>query len=231
MIKKLANKFGKLSLAMFLLSSIQVVAQTAEKDDDEGNNGGYVVLKTGDTLRGDIIDRDKKTNLRFEDSKVKLIISPTEKKSFSATKLKGYYKDNAWYETVEFKEGEYAFMEVVEAGVLTLYKLDLERIKKGELEVYETQYYVKKTKDKGPALRIKDGNFKKDMSVLCESNQDIVDEINSKDYVFEDIEKLVRDFNKAAAAKGSKPAKKEVKVIKGKKQEKEDDEDEEEEEK
>jgi len=229
MINKLATIFGKLTLAIFLLSSIQVVAQTGDKEEEESNNGGYVVLKTGDTLRGDVIDRDKKTNMRFEDAKLKLIISATEKKSFTATKLKGYYKDNTWYETVEFKEGEYAFMEVIEAGTLTLYKLDLERLKKGELEVYETQYYVKKTKDKAPAIRIKDNNFKKEMSVFCQSNQDIVDEINSKDYVFEDIEKLVRDFNKAAANKGSKPAKKEVKIIKGKKEEKEDEDEEEEE--
>lgn len=229
-MKKIVAAFGKITLSIFLLSSVQLMAQ--EKDD---NGDTYVITKTGDTLKGQIIDRDKKTNLRFEDQKIKLIISETEKKSYSPGKIKGYSKDNAFYESVTIKEGEYAFMEVIERGALVLYKLDLERIKSGEVEVFETQYYVKRSKDKtGLVVRIKDNNFKKEMMKLCADNQDIADEIESKDYVFEDIEKLVRDYNKAAEggskAKGTKAAPKKETEDKGTKSKKSKDEEEEEEE-
>lgn len=231
-MKKLVKAIGKISLAVFLLSSLQVMAQD---DDKEDNSDQYIIMKTGDTLKGQIIDRDKKTNMRLEDQKIKFIKSETEKKTYGPGKIKGYSKDNAYYESVMLKEDDYAFMEVIERGSLVLYKLDLERLKNDEVEVFETQYFVKRAKDKTtPAVRIKDGNFKKDMMKFCADNADISAEINSKDYVFEDIEKLVREYNKAAEGGGKAKTKKpadddsEDKGTKGKKGSKEDEEEEEE---
>lgn len=197
------NWFGKiaaLSVGLLMFTSVNLLAQ----DDDEPavtNGQGYVVTNKGDTLKGEIIERDKKTGLRLEDDKIKLIISPTEKKTYAPGKIKMYYNGENVYESVEFKNDEFAFMQVVSKGALALYQLDLERNKKGEIEVYETQYYVKKPAEKGAiAIRIKENNFKKDIGLLVKDNDDMYDEINNKDLVFEDLEKVIKDYNAWVAA-------------------------------
>lgn len=197
------NWFGKiaaLSVGLLMFTSVNLLAQ----DDDEPavtNGQGYVVTNKGDTLKGEIIERDKKTGLRLEDDKIKLIISPTEKKTYAPGKIKMYYNGENVYESVEFKNDEFAFMQVVSKGALALYQLDLERNKKGEIEVYETQYYVKKPAEKGAiAIRIKENNFKKDIGLLIKDNDDMYDEINNKDLVFEDLEKVIKDYNAWVAA-------------------------------
>lgn len=200
------SKITALSLGLFMLVSVNAIAQ--KEDDDEPtvtSSPGYVVTNKGDTLKGEILERDKKTGLRFEGDKIKLIISPTEKKTYAPGKIKMYFNGTDIFESVEFKSEEFTFMLVVSKGELTLYQLDLERAKKGEIEVYETQYYVKKTLEKGStAIRIKENNFKKDVGALVKDNEDMLDEINNKDLVFEDLEKVIKDYNAWAAAKGTK---------------------------
>jgi len=203
------NRIAKLTLALSLLASVNVMAQKDDDDDEPTvtSSQGYVVTNKGDTLKGEIIERDKKTGLRFEGDKIKLIISPTEKKSYSPGKIKMYYNGENVFESVEYKSEEFAFMQVVDKGELTLYQLDLERDKKGEIEVYETQYYVKKTTEK-TAIRIKENNFKKDIGALVKDNEDMLDEVNNKDLVFEDLEKVIKDYNAWALKEGNKNKKK-----------------------
>lgn len=96
-------------------------------------------------------------------------------------------------------------MLLVDRGNLTLYQLDVERLKKGQVEVTETQYYVKKTADKQALVtKIAYLNFRKDMPSFVKDNKEMVDDINHKDIVFEDIEKLVKDYNAWHAAKNKK---------------------------
>ncbi len=203
------NRIAKLTLGLSLLASVNVMAQKDDDDDEPTvtSSQGYVVTNKGDTLKGEIIERDKKTGLRFEGDKIKLIISPTEKKSYSPGKIKMYYNGENVFESVEYKSEEFAFMQVVDKGELTLYQLDLERDKKGEIEVYETQYYVKKTTEK-TAIRIKENNFKKDIGALVKDNEDMLDEVNNKDLVFEDLEKVIKDYNAWALKEGNKNKKK-----------------------
>jgi hypothetical protein len=203
------NRIAKLTLGLSLLASVNVMAQKDDDDDEPTvtSSQGYVVTNKGDTLKGEIIERDKKTGLRFEGDKIKLIISPTEKKSYSPGKIKMYYNGENVFESVEYKSEEFAFMQVVDKGELTLYQLDLERDKKGEIEVYETQYYVKKTTEKA-AIRIKENNFKKDIGALVKDNDDMLDEVNNKDLVFEDLEKVIKDYNAWALKEGNKNKKK-----------------------
>ena len=200
------NRIAKLTLGLSLLASVNVLAQD-DDDEPKASSPGYVVTNKGDTLKGEIIERDKKTGLRFEGDKIKLIISPTEKKSYSPGKIKMYYNGENVFESVEYKSEEFAFMQVVDKGELTLYQLDLERDKKGEIEVYETQYYVKKTTEKA-AIRIKENNFKKDIGALVKDNEDMLDEVNNKDLVFEDLEKVIKDYNAWALKEGNKNKKK-----------------------
>lgn len=200
------NRIAKLTLGLSLLASVNVMAQD-DDDEPKASNPGYVITNKGDTLKGEIIERDKKTGLRFEGDKIKLIISPTEKKSYSPGKIKMYFNGENVFESVQYKSEEFAFMQVVDKGELTLYQLDLERDKKGEIEVYETQYYVKKTTEKA-AIRIKENNFKKDVGALVKDNEDMLDEVNNKDLVFEDLEKVIKDYNAWALKEGNKNKKK-----------------------
>ncbi len=200
------NRIAKLTLGLSLLASVNVMAQD-DDDEPKASNPGYVITNKGDTLKGEIIERDKKTGLRFEGDKIKLIISPTEKKSYSPGKIKMYFNGENVFESVQYKSEEFAFMQVVDKGELTLYQLDLERYKKGEIEVYETQYYVKKTTEKA-AIRIKENNFKKDVGALVKDNEDMLDEVNNKDLVFEDLEKVIKDYNAWALKEGNKNKKK-----------------------
>jgi hypothetical protein len=203
------NRIAKLTLGLSLLASVNVMAQKDDDDDEPTvtSSQGYVVTNKGDTLKGEIIERDKKTGLRFEGDKIKLIISPTEKKSYSPGKIKMYYNGENVFESVEYKSEEFAFMQVVDKGELTLYQLDLERDKKGEIEVYETQYYVKKTTEKA-AIRVKENNFKKDVGALVKDNEDMLDEVNNKDLVFEDLEKVIKEYNAWSLKEGNKNKKK-----------------------
>lgn len=200
------NRIAKLTLGLSLLASVNVMAQD-DDDEPKASNPSYVITNKGDTLKGEIIERDKKTGLRFEGDKIKLIISPTEKKSYSPGKIKMYFNGENVFESVQYKSEEFAFMQVVDKGELTLYQLDLERDKKGEIEVYETQYYVKKTTEKA-AIRIKENNFKKDVGALVKDNEDMLDEVNNKDLVFEDLEKVIKDYNAWALKEGNKNKKK-----------------------
>ncbi|UPT65980.1 MAG: hypothetical protein M0D57_15960 [Sphingobacteriales bacterium JAD_PAG50586_3] len=204
------SKVAALSAALLIFASVNVSAQKDDDDEPTVSGGqGYVVTNKGDTLKGEVWERDKKTGLRFEGDKIKLIISPTEKKTYAPGKIKLYYNGENTFESVEFKSEEFTFMQVVDKGELTLYQLDLERDKKGEIEVYETQYYVKKTVEKGStAVRIKENNFKKDIGLLVKENEDMYDEINNKDLVFEDLEKVIKDYNAWAVKEGNKNKKK-----------------------
>lgn len=210
-IKNALSRTFKLTLILSLFTSVNLMAQDDDEPEKAAGTEGYVITNKGDTIKGEVVERDKKTGLRFEGDKIKLVdnsVTPPTKKTYAPGKIKGYYNGESYYESVEFKEDEFGFMLLVDAGVLNLYQIDLEREKKGEVEVYDTQYYVRKSEDKkGLATRIKENNFKKDMAAFCADNEDIVDLINDKDYVFEDLEKLVRDYNKAAAESGKKKKK------------------------
>lgn len=201
----IVKTIGKLSLALFMLASVNAVAQ---KDDDEPVKEatmGYVITLKNDTIKGEVIERDKKTGLRLDDDKVRLIISPTEKKTFSPGKIKSYFNGEYTFESVEFKDGEFTFMQPLAKGVLTLYQLDVERLKKGVVEVTETQYYLKKTADKQALVtKITYINFRKETPAFIKDHEEMVDEINSKDLVYEDLEKLVKDYNTWAADKKKK---------------------------
>ena len=71
------NRIAKLTLGLSLLASVNVMAQKDDDDDEPTvtSSQGYVVTNKGDTLKGEIIERDKKTGLRFEGDKIKLIIT------------------------------------------------------------------------------------------------------------------------------------------------------------
>ncbi len=201
--KDALSKAAKFTLALSLLTSVNLMAQDDDDEPETKLGGtGWVITNKGDTIKGEILERDKKTGLRFEGDKIRLTNAANEKKTYAPGRIKAYYNGETYYESVPFKEDEFGFMELVSTGVLNLYRLDLERDKKGEIEVYDTQYYVRKSSDKkGVATRIKDNNFKKEMTTFCKDNQDIIDLINDKDYVFEDLEKLVKDYNKEAGSK------------------------------
>ena len=68
------NRIAKLTLGLSLLASVNVMAQD-DDDEPKASNPGYVITNKGDTLKGEIIERDKKTGLRFEGDKIKLIIT------------------------------------------------------------------------------------------------------------------------------------------------------------
>lgn len=180
-----------------------------EKDDKPASDvASYVITNKGDTVKGTITERDKK-GVRFEGQKIKVQISDTEKKTYSPGKIKGYYKDDTWYESVQVGKEEWAFMMLLVDGALKLFQYDVEKVKGDEVEVTSTTYWIKDTRNKEfEPLQIKDKNFKTDMAGLCADYDDLAEEIRNKDYVFEDVEKVVKEFNKWFEEKAAKKKKK-----------------------
>lgn len=175
-MKKILPVF--LILFSFSVVSGQVVFKT-----------GYVILKTGDTLKGEI-----KTNAKKEFdlySKVFVKISETEKKSFTPAKIKEFKVDERTFVSKEH-EGELVFMKKVSDGALTLLEHQYEW-QSGNQVVYKSDYFFQKSEQ--DIERVKSGKFRKQVQEYMNDCEKIVKEMEENKYEFEQIIDVVEQYN------------------------------------
>ncbi len=154
---------------------------------------GYVILTTGDSVKGDIHVNTKKELDLF--SKVSLK-SATATKTYHPEQVKEY-----GFETEHFVarkvDGEMQFLKVISSGRINLYELQYEE-QRGSDIVVDSDYYIEKN-DGGTAEpeKIKSNKFKKTVSEMMSDNSDLVARVQGDDKKYEiaDMQSVVDEYN------------------------------------
>ena len=158
---------------------------------------GYVLLNTGDTIKGEIKNNPKKQFDLF--SKVMVKITEEQKKSYKADKVKMYVFGETTFISKQM-DGEMVFMRRLSEGAIDLYEFQYEWINsKNETEI-RSEYYLEK-EGHAELVRIKSGRFRKQVAEIMSDNGEIVKEIEEKKYEVENIAEVVDNYNKWAKGK------------------------------
>lgn len=179
-----------LTLASFALLANYAAAQVTFTP-------GYVVLNTGDTIKGEIKNNPKKQFDLF--SKVLVKLDEERRKTYKADKVKSYtFEDNTFI--AKKMDGEMVFMKRISEGAIDLYEFQYEWINaKNETEI-RSEYYVEKEGTEEP-VRIKSGRFRKQIAEIMSDNEEIVKELEDNKYDVENLAEVVENYNKWAKGK------------------------------
>lgn len=159
---------------------------------------GYVVLNTGDTIKGEIKNNPKKQSELF--SKVLVKIDEQQKKSYKADKVSIYTFGESTFISRNM-DGEMVFMRRISEGAIDLYEFQYEWINaKNETEV-RSEYYLEKEGHKEP-VRVKSGRFRKQVAEIMADNEQIVKDLEENKYDVQNIAEVVESYNKWAKGKG-----------------------------
>jgi hypothetical protein len=154
---------------------------------------GYVVLTTGDSVKGDIRINTKKELPNFQ--KVAVKIGETTK-TYKPEQVKEYA-----FETTKFVarkvDGEMQFLKVISSGRINLYELQFE-VQRGNDLVIDSEYYIEKNDGSNAELqKAKSGKFKKMVAELMSDNTELVSRVQSDDKKYEiaDMQSVVDEYN------------------------------------
>jgi hypothetical protein len=179
-----------LTLASFLLISSFASGQVTFTP-------GYVVLNTGDTIKGEIKHNPKKQFDLF--SKVMVKIDEQQRKSYKADKVKSYTFGETTF-IAKNMDGEMVFMKRISEGAIDLYEFQYEWINaKNETEI-RSEYYLEKEGSAEP-VRIKSGRFRKQIAEMMADHQELVKDLEEKKYDVENLAEVVESYNKWAKTK------------------------------
>jgi hypothetical protein len=186
------------TLALLLASGLFITARA-----EYVWKSGYVVLNSGDTVKGEVRYNTKKEIDLF--SKVQIKLSETEKKSYNAEKVKSY-----GYEDVKFVArkigGEMAFVKVLTAGRINIFEFQYE-LQRGSEIIVEKEYFIENAdKQADEPHKLKPGKFKKIVSDLMADHAELVERIQAEDKKYElaDCIEIAEEYNEwAASQKGN----------------------------
>lgn len=156
---------------------------------------GYVVLLTGDTLLGEIRNNLKREFSNFS----KATFRKTEKdpvKTYRPDKIKEYVVDGTAYISRNVG-GEQVFVKRLSQGALNLYELQTEVMQMNDVKV-KSDYYMEK--GAGEFVKIKSGKFKKQLTDVMADNQDVIKDIETEKYEYDNILEVFNAYNKTATA-------------------------------
>lgn len=153
---------------------------------------GYVVLISGDSVKGDIRVNTKKELTMFQKVAVKM---GETTKTYKPEQVKEY-----GYESTHFVsrkvDGEMQFMKVLSEGRINLYEWQFE-IQRGNDLVVDSEYYIEKNDGSSEMQKAKTGKFKKTVSDLMSDNVELVARVQSEDKKYEiaEMTKVVSEYN------------------------------------
>jgi hypothetical protein len=176
-------------VALVFMAGLTAVAQTTFTK-------GYVVMASGDTIRGEIKHNPKKEFAQF--SKVTIKLSETETKTLKAEKVK-LYSYGATTFISRLVDGEQVFMKRISEGAIDLYEWQYEAYRGNEV-VIRSDFYLEKEGEAEP-VRVKEGKFTKQVAEIMSDNEDIVKELEEKKYNYENISEVVDNYNQWAKQK------------------------------
>jgi hypothetical protein len=152
---------------------------------------GYVILLTGDTLKGEIKINPKKEYDNFTKAQYRKKEN-VDMKTYNATKIKEYCVNGVTYVSRNV-DGEQVFVKRLSKGNVNLYESQTEVMQMNEIRV-KSDYYMEKSN--GEFVKIKSGKFKKQVTEAMADNEDIVKAVEDKKYEYENIVELFEAYNK-----------------------------------
>jgi hypothetical protein len=154
---------------------------------------GYVLLTTGDSVKGDIRVNPKKELANFQ--KVAVKIGETTK-TYKPEQVKEYA-----FETTKFVarkvDGEMQFLKVIASGRINLYELQFE-VQRGNEIAVDSDYYIEKNDgSNADPQKVKSGKFKKMVAEMMADNADLVARVQNEDKKYEiaDMQSVVEEYN------------------------------------
>jgi hypothetical protein len=156
---------------------------------------GYVLLTTGDTVKGEIRLNTKKEFDLY--SKVTVKKSEDEKKTFSPQKAREYCFEDTHFVS-RLVEGEGSFVKCVSLGAVNLYEHQYEWQSGNEI-IYKSEYFIEKAHST-EIVRVRPGKFKKIVEEYMGDNAELVQQVKDKKYDFEQLTEVVQTYNSWAKA-------------------------------
>jgi hypothetical protein len=154
---------------------------------------GYVILLTGDTVKGEVRKNPKREFDNFTKASFRKK-EGSEIKSYSPTKIKEYCVDGVTFVSRNI-DGEQVFVKRLSKGSVSLYEAQVEVLQMNDLKI-KSDYYMEK--QAGEFVKIKSGKFKKQITEVMSDNAEIVKALEEKKYEYENIVELFNAYNKAS---------------------------------
>jgi alpha-L-fucosidase len=154
---------------------------------------GYVILNSGDTVRGDIKVNTKKELPLF----AKVILKQGEtSKTYKPEQVKGYSLDGTQFLTRKL-DGEMVFLKVVTSGRILIFEHQFE-VYHGDQTVVEKEHYVEKNDGVSNELvKLKGNKFKRLSVELMSDHSELVAKINAEDkkMEFAEMQAYIEEYN------------------------------------
>lgn len=170
-----------------------VVAFNSSANAQASYYKGYVVLLTGDTLKGEIKMNAKRELDNFTKATYRKS-EGSEIKTFNPKKIKEYNVNGVTFVSRNL-EDEQVFLKQLSGGLVNLYEEQVEVYQMNEIKV-KSDYYMEKAGEAGP-IKIKSGKFKKQVEEVMADNSDIVRGLEDKTYDFDNIVEVFNSYNKS----------------------------------
>lgn len=154
---------------------------------------GYVILNSGDTVRGDIKVNTKKELPLF----AKVILKQGEtSKTYKPEQVKGYSLDGVQFLTRKLG-GEMVFLKVVTSGRIVIFEHQFE-VYHGDQTLVEKEYYVEKNDGTSNELvKLKGNKFKKLSAEWMSDHSELVAKIDqeNKKMEFAEMQAYIEEYN------------------------------------
>lgn len=173
-----------LSLIFAFFLSLAATAEIAWKS-------GYVILNSGDTIKGEIKINTKKEIGLY--SKVQMKQGESSK-SYKPEQVKEYIVGESRFLSRKF-EGEMVFMKVVTSGRILIFEWQFEMQRGNEL-VVDSEYYIQiNDGSNSEPQKLKPAKFKKLAAELMNDHSELVEKIQNDNKKFElgDVQAYVEE--------------------------------------
>jgi hypothetical protein len=153
---------------------------------------GYVVLLSGDSVKGDIRVNTTKELPMFQKVAVK---QGESTKTYKPEQVKEYGFESSRFISRKV-DGEMQFLKVLSFGRINLYELQYEEIR-GNETVVESEYYIEKTDGSAELQKAKSGKFKKTVAELMADNSELVAKVQDSDKKYEvtEMQQVCDEYN------------------------------------
>ncbi|HEV7231860.1 MAG TPA: hypothetical protein VGO45_11055 [Bacteroidia bacterium] len=151
---------------------------------------GYVLLASGDTVKGEIKVNPKKEFDFY--SKVMVKKSEDEKKTFNPAKVKEFCFDETRFVSRQV-EGENSFVKCLALGAVNLYEHQYEW-QSGNSIVYKSEFFIEKA-NSSEMVRVKSGHFRKIVEQYMGDNAGLLKDVQDKKYDFDQLAEVVQAYN------------------------------------
>jgi hypothetical protein len=153
---------------------------------------GYVILSSGDSIKGDIKVNTKKELSLFQKVYVK---QGESSKTYKPEQVKEYGYESSRFISRKV-DGEMQFMKVLSYGRIILYEWQFE-LQRGAEVIVEKEYYIETNDGSGKIEKTKPGKFKKAVAELMADNPELVARVQNEDKKYEigDVQNIVAEYN------------------------------------